>query len=86
MVEELKCRECGSRYPAQPLTICENCFGPLEVTYDYAQIVNTFTSAAIEARPKNMWRYKELLPGKTVPAAGAAVGFTPLIREDKTGC
>jgi threonine synthase len=80
MAEELKCRECGKRYPAQALTICENCFGPLEVTYDYAEIANKLNRQTISEREKNMWRYKELLPGKSIPEAGASVGFTPLIR------
>jgi threonine synthase len=80
MVDELKCRECGKSFPAAPLSICENCFGPLEVTYDYAQISKTLTRQTIETRGKNMWRYRELLPGNTIPGSGASVGFTPLIR------
>ena len=44
-VTNLKCRECGQEYPIKPLHVCEDCFGPLEVTYDYAKI-----RAAIIAR------------------------------------
>src|SRR3989449_4785361 len=29
----LRCRECGRRYPATPVHVCEFCFGPLEVDY-----------------------------------------------------
>jgi threonine synthase len=80
MVEELKCRECGKTFSAQPLSICENCFGPLEVIYDYAQIATKLTRETIHTRGKNMWRYRELLPGNSIPASGACVGLTPLIR------
>jgi len=80
MVEELKCRECDRRYPAEPVAMCENCFGPLEVTYDYVEIAAKFTRETIQARGKNMWRYRELLPGNTIPPSGVSVGFTPLIR------
>jgi threonine synthase len=82
MVEELKCRECGKTYPAAPLSICESCFGPLEVAYDYVQISRTLTRQSIQTRPENMWRYKELLPGNQIPGTGASVGFTPLIRAN----
>ena len=37
-ITNLKCRECGQEYPISPLHVCETCFGPLEVTYDYARI------------------------------------------------
>ena len=37
-VTNLKCRECGQEYPISPLHVCENCFGPLEVGYDYPKI------------------------------------------------
>ena len=37
-ITNLKCRECGQEYPISPLHVCETCFGPLEVTYDYAKI------------------------------------------------
>src|SRR3990172_6409977 len=31
----LRCRECGREYPLDPIHVCEFCFGPLEVSYDY---------------------------------------------------
>ena len=31
----LKCRECGEQYPKSPVHVCEFCFGPLEVEYNY---------------------------------------------------
>ncbi len=79
-VKGLKCRECGREYPKEPLYVCEYCFGPLEVVYDYAKIKEQLTRKTIESRPKNLWRYKELLPLDGEPSSGLNSGFTPLIR------
>ncbi len=79
----LRCRECGHDYPKAALSVCEQCFGPLEVTYDYPAIATTLTRAAIEARPRSMWRYAELLPLDGPPAVGRETGMTPLIRADR---
>ncbi len=79
----LKCRECGRSYPASPSHVCEFCFGPLEVDYDYEVIRGRISRARIEAGPKSIWRYADLLPldlPDGEPPIGAAVGFTPLIR------
>jgi threonine synthase len=79
----LKCRECGRGYPSSPSHVCELCFGPLEVDYDYAVIRARVSRARIEAGPASIWRYADLLPIDLVdgePPLGAAVGFTPLVR------
>jgi threonine synthase len=79
----LKCRECGRGYPSSPSHVCEFCFGPLEVDYDYEVIRARISRARIEAGPKSIWRYADLLPLELVdglPPIGAAVGFTPLVR------
>jgi len=79
----LKCRECGRGYPSSPSHVCEFCFGPLEVAYDYEVIRARISRASIEAGPKSIWRYADLLPLDLVdglPPIGAAVGFTPLVR------
>ncbi|MGH7348954.1 MAG: threonine synthase [Candidatus Rokuibacteriota bacterium] len=79
----LKCRECGRGYPASPVLVCEVCFGPLEVHYDYEVIRARISRARIEAGPKSIWRYADLLPLEVAdgaPPIGAAVGFTPLVR------
>ena len=57
-VKGLKCRECGREYSKQPLYVCEYCFGPLEVDYDYAGIKKALTRQVIASRPKSLWRYK----------------------------
>lgn len=81
-VSGLKCRECGRQYPVDPIYVCEFCFGPLEVVYDYGKIKKVLTKKNIEKRPKSLWRYKELLPIDGEPQVGLSSGFTPLIRAD----
>ncbi len=79
-VKGLKCRECGKTYQKEPLYICEDCFGPLEVEYDYEEIKKVLNKDIISKRPKNLWRYKELLPIDGELTDGLYSGFTPLIR------
>jgi threonine synthase len=79
----LKCRECGREYPLTATHVCEFDFGPLEVVYDYDRIKESLTRAAIQSRPKGMWRYRELLPVVHGPTVGLQVGFTPLIKADR---
>jgi len=76
----LTCRECGQVYELGPLYACGECFGPLEVGYDYPRL----DRSVIEAGPPNMWRYAPLLP---VPADIASrptmePGYTRLFRAD----
>lgn len=78
----LKCRECNREYPISPIHVCEFCFGPLEVVYEYEKIKEYLTREKIEKRPKSMWRYRELLPVDNDPTIGINVGFTPLIRSE----
>src|ERR1022692_3771390 len=80
-VEGLRCRECGNSYDKAPIHVCEFCFGPLEVAYDYAAIGKALTRAVIESRPASMWRYAELLPLDGPPAVGQASGMTPLVPD-----
>ncbi|HXN86184.1 MAG TPA: threonine synthase [Candidatus Binataceae bacterium] len=84
-ITNLKCRECGQEYPISPLHVCENCFGPLEVTYDYARIRAAISRKLIESRPHNLWRYRELLPVDSEPEAGPFSGFTPLVHAKRLG-
>jgi threonine synthase len=82
-VHGLKCRECGREYPVAPVYVCEFCFGPLEVVYDYEGIKKVLTKEKIFSRPQNLWRYKELLPIDGEPTSGLYSGFTPLVRAEK---
>ncbi|PJA34835.1 MAG: threonine synthase [Zetaproteobacteria bacterium CG_4_9_14_3_um_filter_53_7] len=83
IVRALKCRECGQEYPIEPTHVCEFCFGPLEVVYDYDKLKGKFTRELIESRPQTMWRYKELLPIDGEPTVGAQNGYTPLVRAKR---
>ncbi len=81
----LICRECGKEYPAVSLHVCELCFGPLEVQYDYKQIQASLTRKKIENGPKSLWRYVDLLPIQGEPTIGMHAGFTPLVRAKNLG-
>ena len=82
-VSGLKCRECGKEREKAPIHVCELCFGPLEVVYDYEKIGKDLTKNKIQSRAPNMWRYRELLPIDGEPTVGRQVGFTPLRRADR---
>src|ERR1700691_1750821 len=82
-MKALKCRECGREYALTANHVCDFDFGPLEVVYDYERIKHTLTRAAIQSRPKSMWRFRELLPVAGDPTVGLEVGCTPLIKADR---
>ncbi len=82
-VEGLRCRECGRSYPAEALHVCEWCFGPLEVVYDYEAIRAVVSRPKIQAGPLSMWRYADLLPASAEGAVSLGAGFTPLVRADR---
>ena len=84
-VEGLRCRECARAYPAEALHVCEWCFGPLEVVYDYEAIAATVSRERIAAGPKTIWRYADLLPCSPRGAVDLGAGFTPLLRADRLG-
>jgi threonine synthase len=76
----LTCRECGESYDLGPYYACEQCFGPLEISYDFGAI----TRADIEAGPHNIWRYRGLLPVPSYVAEtpNTEPGMTRLVRAD----
>jgi threonine synthase len=76
----LVCRECGATQTLGPFYACGECFGPLEIGYDFPRV----TREQVEAGPKNIWRYQPLLP---VPAditssRNMEPGFTRLVKAD----
>jgi len=77
----LQCHLCKATVPAEATYVCDKCLGPLEPVYDYGAIA--LTREAIERRPKNLWRYRELLPIVGEPRTGFNSGFTPLVRCDR---
>ena len=76
---ELRCRECGRNWGNQPRSICDDCFSPLEIAYDYDALRASFSRERIAQRPPNMWRYSELLPLPAGFEPRLPVGFTPLL-------
>ena len=84
-VKGLRCKECGKNYEKLPIHVCEYCFGPLEVDYDYDGIKKVVSRKSIEAGPPTMWRYKEFMPIDEEPTIGLHTGYTPLIRSKNLG-
>ncbi|MEX1264340.1 MAG: threonine synthase [Actinomycetota bacterium] len=79
----LQCRICGQQYPVEPLTICEECFGPLEPSYDLQSVDGVDFRKQAEAGPHTLWRYESLLPGGPgIERVDLGAGFTPLRRAD----
>jgi len=81
----LRCRECGKRFPNLPQSFCEECFAPLEVSYDYPALRKSVSREALAGRAFNMWRYSELLPLPTGFTPALAVGGTPLVKSRNLG-
>ena len=84
-VKSLRCRECKSEYPIEPLNACEFCFGPLEVEYDYKSIAKAVSKKTIENGPHSMWRYHDFLPVSREAAVDISTGYTPLIHAKNLG-
>ncbi|HET9254942.1 MAG TPA: pyridoxal-phosphate dependent enzyme, partial [Pseudonocardiaceae bacterium] len=78
---QLVCRECGFSTALAAEFACAECFGPLEVGYDFGPI----TRSDIESGPRSIWRYRRLLP---VPEdvddyPNTQPGLTRLVRADR---
>jgi threonine synthase len=80
MIYALRCRECGKSWGNQPRSVCEDCFSPLEVSYDYAAARGQFTREKIAQGPPSMWRYSALLPLPEHYQPSVPAGFTPLLQ------
>ena len=81
----LRCKGCGREYPVEPLNVCDFCFGPLEVVYDYDAIARVISRERITQGPLTMWRYQDLLPVDGDHAVDLDTGFTPLFRARNLG-
>ncbi len=84
-VKGLICRECKKEYPAEPLHVCEFCFGPLEVNYNYEEIKKTISRDKISNGPPSLWRYIDLLPVAGEGSVGLYSGFTPMVQARNLG-
>ena len=81
----LRCRECHREFPLEPVYVCDFCFGPLEVAYDYEAMRQSVSREKIERGPLSVWRYADLLPCDASQAVDIQAGFTPLVKADRLG-
>jgi threonine synthase len=79
----LKCKECGAEYEAKAIHVCELCFGPLEVKYDYEAIRQKVSRETIASGPNSIWRYREFLPVQTDNYIDVGTGMTPLLKANR---
>jgi threonine synthase len=82
-VESLKCKECGESYPLEARYVCEQCFGPLEVSYDFSDLDPAEARRKIQAGSRGIWRYSDFLPFAGRPGDPLEPGLTPLIKADR---
>jgi len=82
-VESLKCKECGTSYELDASYVCENCFGPLEVAYDFSDLDAAEVKRRIQAGSQGIWRYSDFLPFKGRASDPLEPGLTPLLKADR---
>jgi threonine synthase len=84
--EALRCKECATTYPLEARYVCEQCFGPLEVAYDFSELDAASAKRKIQAGSAGIWRYADFLPFEGRPPAERSSlepGLTPLVRADR---
>jgi threonine synthase len=82
-LEALVCKECEARYPLEARFVCERCFGPLEVSYDFSDLDPGEARRKIQAGSRGIWRYADFLPFSERPRDPLEPGLTPLVRADR---
>ena len=82
-LKELRCKECAAGYPLEARYVCEACFGPLEVSYDWSGLDPAEARRKIQAGPAGIWRYADFLPFAERPRDPLQPGLTPLVRADR---
>ena len=80
-VSSMRCKECSREYPVGAFNVCDFCFGPVEVVYDYDAIAEVTSRERIMSGPNSLWRYADFLPADYNPDVDINAGFTPLIRS-----
>ncbi|MDY6939879.1 MAG: threonine synthase [Cyanobacteriota bacterium] len=81
--EKLQCKECGAQYELEAKHVCDLCFGPLEVKYDYQTLSQRVSRETIEAGPNSIWRYRPFLPVQTDNPIDVGTGMTPLVQAHR---
>ena len=77
----LRCLACGREHPHGDLQTCPACgpAGILDVRYDLERVRAAWRAAPLSGRPRDHWRYRDLLPVSPAAALPALpVGWTPL--------
>ncbi len=82
-VQALQCKECHEQYPLDARYVCDRCFGPLEVAYDFSGLDPAAARRKIQAGPRSIWRYSDFLPFESRPPAPLTTGTTPLLKADR---
>ena len=82
-LEGLRCKECGTLYPAEARYVCEECFGPLEASYDLPAVDPAETRRKIQAGSRGIWRYADFLPFDARPPDPLEPGMTPLVHAPR---
>src|SRR3954464_11045696 len=83
--EALICKECDATYPLEARYVCEQCFGPLDVAYDFTDLDPAEARRKIQAGSRGIWRYSDFLPFAERPRDPLEPGLTPLIRAGRLG-
>ncbi len=81
--KNLSCKECGTAYELDASYVCENCFGPLEVAYDFSGLDAVSAKRRIQAGSRGIWRYGDFLPFEGSPGDPLEPGLTPLVKADR---
>src|SRR3954464_15970265 len=81
--EALICKECDATYPLEARYVCEQCFGPLDVAYDFSDLDPAEARRKIQAGSRGIWRYADFLPFAEWPRDPLEPGLTPLIRAER---
>lgn len=82
--QALQCKECQATYELEASFVCDQCFGPLEVSYDYSALGDASElRRKIQAGPPSIWRYADFLPFARRPKTALDAGLTPLIRSER---
>jgi threonine synthase len=81
--KSLSCKECGTAYSLDASYVCENCFGPLEVAYDFSGLDAVSVKRRIQAGSRGIWRYGDFLPFEGSPGDPLEPGLTPLVKADR---
>jgi len=79
----LRCRVCETQYPLDPIGVCSKCFGPLDPVYDREEQRRVVSRERIEAGPRSIWRYADLLPVAPPAEQVLAPGWTPLVKAPR---